>query len=45
MELLKVLGDIQNGGGLMLVVFYVVIELRYLRRDVNKHDKILFPEK
>lgn len=47
-DLLKVLGDIQAGGGLLAGVVYIAVEMRYTRRDVDhahrRLDKINAPE-
>jgi len=45
-EWIKIFGDIQNNGGILALLFYVVIELRYLRRDSDEHNsRLVFLER
>jgi len=45
-EWIRFLGDIQNNGGILALLVYVVIELRYLRRDSDEHNsRLVFLER
>lgn len=39
MNPLELLGFVQNSGGLLLVVVVLAVEMRYLRRDLQKHER------
>lgn len=40
-DALKLLGDLQNGGGLMVLLVLLAVEQRYQRRDLNRIFKHL----
>lgn len=39
-DIFTLLGGIQNGGGIMLVLIYLAFEVRSLKRDFNKHEEL-----
>lgn len=43
-DLASLLGAVQNGGGLLLLLMYLVFELRSMRRDFAKHEEIYIHE-
>jgi hypothetical protein len=36
-EVVNLLSAVQNGGGMLAVLVYFLLEVRYLRRDLDKH--------
>lgn len=38
-EVIAILSTVQNSGGMLAVMVYYAIELRYLRRDFEIHAK------
>jgi len=39
-EVWALLGAIQNGGGSMLLLFYLAYQLTLVKRDFSQHEKI-----
>lgn len=39
-DLITLLQTVQNGGGMLAVFVWMVFEVRSLRRDMSRHEKI-----
>lgn len=45
MDMFKLLGDIQNNGGLLALAVYLIMRIEYLNRDVRELKKFVYPER
>jgi len=44
MNVIDILGIIQNNGGMMILVIYLLVEVRGLRHDFTTHEKVYHSE-